>query len=120
MFDVGCSAFASIWPLNEIFSQILAAAFHLARCDFRRLNRGDVGRANITLSCAVLAVARSPDLFCNNCRDSFRVAQARALDGIRDFRCVVVAGAALRYLFAGKDVDLVFARLVGCGDFCSD
>ena len=58
----GVSVLISDFPpylLDEIFSQILAAVGDLARRDFCRLDRCNVGAAHVAIYCSVFAVVEA-------------------------------------------------------------
>jgi hypothetical protein len=83
-------------PQHETLSKILTTVTDLARRDFPRLDRSDVGRAHVAIHCSVFALVETGDFAQDTCIDPVRCSQMRPSERVRHPRAAFVSGRDLR------------------------
>ena len=103
---------------NEILSQILAAAGDLARRDFCRLHRSNVGAAYVAIYRSVFAVAEPGYFMGSDQYDPHRDPKTGARQRIRDSGSPDVACTLQRPYSAHENADLVWRSSFSVCRFC--
>lgn len=106
------------YALNEILSQILAAAGDLARRDFCRLDRSNVGAAHVAIYRSLSALAGPAYFVGSNQYDSHRNPKTGARQRIRDSGSPAVACTLQRLYSAHENADLVWRSCFSVCSFC--
>jgi len=106
------------YVLNENLSQILAAAADLARRDFCRLHRSNVGAAYVAIHRSVFAVAEPGYFVGSDQYDPHRNPKTGACQRIRDSGSRAVACTLPRRCSAHENSDLVWRSSFSVYSFC--